>query len=219
MTRVRKPSGRIPLFEIGRSAESYKRKKGQRIPTRTILILCEGKETEPNYLNGIKTERRLRNVRIEIVPGGGDKVIPLNLVNTALERIESMDWDNHRDEAWCVFDVEKKGTNPTLKQAIIRAGDIIHLAISNPACEYWFLLHFAPTTREFINADDVIQALMVYLPNYHKSMDIYGNLKNFTHHGLSNALCLRKQSEHNWEDFPNPSTGIDKLVRLLFALA
>jgi hypothetical protein len=218
MSRIPKPSGRNPLFDKSRSTGSYLRKKGQRIPTKTILILCEGKETEPNYFEGIKSTRRLRTVRIEIVRGGEDLVTPINLVNTALERIRLLDWDNERDEAWCVFDMEAAGTNPTLKQAVLRAKGKIRLAISNPACEYWFLIHFVSTNREFKDADEVIQVLKNHIPNYSKKIAVYNYLEKHTQQGLSHAKRLRGQAEHHWEDFPNPSTGIDQLVQLLLTL-
>lgn len=207
------------MFDRGRGSASYRRIPGQRSQRKTILILCEGSETEPNYFTSIKLRRRLRTVRIVVVPGGKAKVTPDHLVSSAIDKINSMDWDQEYDEAWCVFDIEGPGANPSLPKAISQARrKKIRLAISNPACEYWFLLHFVCSDKAFLNGVEIKNELRRYIPDYEEAMDIFSRLQNQTNQALGHAELLRARSENQWEDFPNPSTGIDLLVLLLFAL-
>jgi len=71
------------------------------------------------------------------------------------------------DEVWCVFDIEQDGYNPSLPKAIsIALGNELQLALSNPAFEFWFLLHFEHTTRPFANGKKLVHALKQHLCNY-----------------------------------------------------
>ncbi|MCY1633918.1 RloB domain-containing protein [Marinifilum sp. D737] len=45
---------------------------------------------------------------------------------------------------------------------------------SMPSIEYWFLLHFVKTTREFINADQVHRELLKHLGSYSKKIKELG---------------------------------------------
>ncbi|MFQ3549649.1 MAG: hypothetical protein SNJ70_07860 [Armatimonadota bacterium] len=38
----------------------FERKSQKRIPKKTILILCEGEQTEPRYFKSIRIEKRLK---------------------------------------------------------------------------------------------------------------------------------------------------------------
>ena len=119
MSRKKKPSGRDePLFEGGRNPGDYSRPAGRRRPNRTILILCEGKQTEPNYFKAIRAEKRLPGIRVEIISGGRDLVDPLSLVSEVEKFKQIMDWDPNRDQAWCVFDLEGANMPAAFPQAV-----------------------------------------------------------------------------------------------------
>ncbi len=62
-----------------------------------ILILCEGKESEPNYFNDLKDELKLSNVKIRQCLRGND---PLNIVKEAIK------YTSKYDRVYCVFDKE-----------------------------------------------------------------------------------------------------------------
>jgi len=44
----------------GRTATEYVRRGPEREPYEYVIIVCEGKKTEPNYLNGLRVAYRLR---------------------------------------------------------------------------------------------------------------------------------------------------------------
>ncbi len=70
MSREKKPSDREPLFERGKNRENYQRRGNLLSPKKTILIVCEGKQTEPNYFNALRSTLRRKNIRVLIIPGG-----------------------------------------------------------------------------------------------------------------------------------------------------
>jgi len=111
-----------------------------------LLIFAEGEVTEEDYLK--HWHRRFRaSVNVEIHEFHGT---PLALVQRAVEAKEAEEKAQRRgrgrahDEVWCVFDVDQ---HPRLGEAIDLAKHSgIHLAISNPCIELWFVLHFADQT-------------------------------------------------------------------------
>ncbi len=116
----------------------------------TVVIFCEGKASEPDYINGLK---RLPNVHgntsinIEVDSHQG---MPLTLVRLAIDRAA----DDEVNECWCVFDVEWPKNHPNVKQAIQLARDHrIRLAISNPSFELWLILHFEDQAA-FLTTDE-----------------------------------------------------------------
>ncbi len=114
-------------------------------PNRRLLIVCEGKVTEPTYFRGF--ERWMRNTTVEIeIPD--EQGVPLTLVRQAEERKLRAESDAQRtgdaflayDEIWCVFDVDE---HPNLNDASqLAAARHIELAVSNPCFELWLPLHF-----------------------------------------------------------------------------
>lgn len=217
MPRRRKPSGRDRVFSRGRGRKDYLRRAGRRPPRRTILVVCEGSQTEPNYIDGLRRYKRLQNVQIRVIPGGGNRVTPGHLIERAILEKQHLDWDKNRDMVWCVFDTEREGTHPDLEENILRAiRNGIHNAVSNPAFEYWYLLHFVETDRPFEDGNALTQMLVQYIPDYTKSMDIFPQLQGRTTDALDRAERLRARAEDTWEDFPNPSTGVDRLVRIIW---
>ena len=216
MTRIRKPSGRHP-FGSGRKEISYRRHRGSRSPERVILILCEGSKTEPQYFRHFKAANRLRTIPIEVIPGGEDLTDPIRLLEAAKKARVDHDCDQEHDRVWCVFDAERKGTHDLERVIRYARGNRLLLAISNPAFEYWCLLHYECTDRLFVNALEVIAALRQHIPRYDKSMDIYQCLGERTAQALGNAGLLRKRGGQDWSGCPNPSTGVDQLVQEIWA--
>ncbi len=211
MARKKKPSGlKIPR---SRSLSDFKRKRGFRTPKKVLVIVCEGKKTEPIYFRSIRNKLRIPTLSVKVIP---DQGAPISIVERA---IQEKSYISEGDDVWCVFDVERLGTNPTFADAISRAhGAKINLAITNPAFEYWFLLHFECTDRPFMDANHVIDQLHEYLPNYQKNIDVYEDIKDNTKTAIENAVKLRKRSVDSWREFPNPSTRVDKLVLEIFKL-
>lgn len=109
------------------------RKSGSVRYYRSILIVAEGKNTEPSYFK----QFRIPNVSIVTV---GTGLSTCRMVREVESIVSSKYRNKNFDDIWVVFD---KDDNDDFRQAI----DLAHrmnykVAYSNQAIEYWFLLHF-----------------------------------------------------------------------------
>lgn len=96
-----------------------------------ILIVCEGKNTEPSYFN----QFRLSTATVYPV---GEGYNTESLVERAIELSKKEKYD----QVWCVFDKDSfpnKSFNAAIENAQ-RNG--MKVAYSNQSFEYWLLLHF-----------------------------------------------------------------------------
>ena len=107
----------------------------------TILIVCEGQNTEPSYFK----QFQLASIRVKYV---GEGYNTLSLVNRTLELSEQEDYE----QVWCVFD---KDDFRDFTAAIQRAQHLkFFVAYSNQAFEYWILLHFLDHQGGKMNRSD-----------------------------------------------------------------
>jgi hypothetical protein len=208
MPRRRKPSGRHSGFGNTRPLNTLRRTPGKRVPLKRIIVVCEGAETEPRYFQALRQRYRLSTVSIQIVKGRG---APISVVEEAIRQKKKL--DDKGDEVWCVFDVEVEANNPSFDEAVgIARSGRLGLAISNPAFEYWYILHFECTDRPFQNADDAVNRLRGHIPHYEKSISVFPALEERISVAIRNANQLRQRADEPWDTFPNPSTGVDRLV-------
>ena len=153
------------------------RSLGRRGPTREpkhrILVVCEGKVTEPEYLRALQRASRNPRVHVEVATETG---VPKTVVEVAIrlrdgaarearrQRDENLRWD----EIWGVFDVDD---HPHLDEArALAAKESVELAVSNPCFELWALLHFEDQ-RAHIDRHKLRAKLQRHLPLYDKSLD------------------------------------------------
>ena len=102
----------------------------------TILIVCEGRNTEPSYFN----QFRLSSAIVKPIGEGYNTV---TLVQRAMELAN----DRKYDQVWCVFDADPKPDNPNQATNFNHAISMAEskgfgVAYSNEAFEYWIILHF-----------------------------------------------------------------------------
>ncbi|HUU20942.1 MAG TPA: RloB family protein [Phycisphaerae bacterium] len=186
------------------------------------MIVCEGRKTEPNYFKATRTELKLTSVEVEVV---GEGEAPINVVNTALERVADQRRaaarsavEGEYDSVWCVMDVEAPTPHESLSRAIDRAGaNKLSVALSNPCFEYWYLLHFERTSALMPTNGHVIRALKKHFPSYAKSDSaILRELSSRTETAIDNAEAALRE-KHCGEDLRqhNPSTHVHRLVAKL----
>ena len=109
-----------------------------------ILIVCEGKETEPNYFSSFP---KMDNVSVVTTGGKGS---PSQVVKKALELRDKVKQSPY-DAVWAVFD---KDNFTDFKTAIDTAqGKQIGCAWSNEAFELWFIYHFENPTSAISRND------------------------------------------------------------------
>lgn len=97
----------------------------------SILIVCEGENTEPSYFNQFRvTSANVRSV------GEGYNTVSL------VERAAELARKGNYDQVWCVFDKDdfkEEDFNRAIQKA---EGLNFGVAYSNQAFEYWLILHF-----------------------------------------------------------------------------
>lgn len=112
------------------------RRQSVREVKQSFLIVCEGEKTEPDYFKAFRmTAATVKSV--------GEAMNTMSLVNKAIN-IREAEKGKKRfyDQCWVVFDKDDYPDND-FNQAIQYAGkNGFHVAYSNQAFEYWFLLHF-----------------------------------------------------------------------------
>jgi RloB-like protein len=206
----RRPPPRVPR---GRGV-------GSRLPKTRIAVVCEGAKTEPSYLKSV--EAHARSALLELIIVDESSTLPKHLVERACQvrrdatRIakRSQDPNEEIEHVWCVFDVDE---HPQIAEACQQATDNdIKVAITNPAIELWFLLHFQTQTA-FIHRHDALARLKEHLPTYSKRLDTIDLLLGRYEVARSRAVALAAKHEGDGTTFPddNPSSGLFHLIDLL----
>jgi hypothetical protein len=97
----------------------------------SILIVCEGENTEPSYFN----QFRLSSAKVKSV---GEGYNTISLVNRAFELSQQGSFD----QVWCVFDKDDFNEQDFNDAIQIAKSKNFGVAYSNQAFEYWLILHF-----------------------------------------------------------------------------
>ena len=187
--------------------KGFDRKVGSRGAVKpSILIVCEGTKTEPQYFESFKVKSSTIYVR-----GTGKNT--LSVVEEA-EKINEK--DGPYDQVWCVFDrdsFEPNKFNSAIKAAKHRS---FRVAYSNEAFEIWLILHF-DYYQTGSNRSDYKRLLSKRLgKKYEKNCPpIYEDLLKRQSIAIRNAeKLLRFHSTPNPEK-NNPSTTVHILVKEL----
>lgn len=114
-----------------RTEPILERTKAELTTKPSILIVCEGENTEPSYFN----QFRLSSAKVKSV---GEGYNTTSLVNRALELSEQGNFD----QVWCVFDKDDFNENDFNDAIKIAQTNNFGVAYSNQAFEYWLFLHF-----------------------------------------------------------------------------
>ena len=178
-----------------------------------ILVVTEGKNTEPQYLHGFITQVRNPRVKVEIKTDGG---VPKSVVEYArdlkkeAEKRAKRERDDNLlfDEVWCVFDIDE---HPRIPDAIQQAhANNLKLAISNPCIELWLWLHFAEPPG-IIHRHDIQKSLKKYLPDYDKHVD-FSDFKSGYSKAVERANWLDELAKQANDEGRNPTTGFGRLT-------
>jgi hypothetical protein len=208
------------------------RRNANRKPYDHVLIVCEGEKTEPYYFEEIRVHLDLDSANIKI--DGSCDSSPKSVVDYAedvfiKERVKAGNYDR----VFCVFDRDQHETfdyalnkinsmNIELKNTEYSEEDVFMAIRSIPAFEYWFLLHFIPSTKSYSPletksvGDQVIDDLKIYIPNYEKKQ------KGIYKYSVDNMLIdgAKAHSKRIFENSKNtgdinPSTNVHELIEYL----
>ena len=137
-----------------------------------MLVVCEGEETERQYLEKFARHHKNARIKVEVAEDTG---VPFSLVEFAKKykrEIEKkakrqMDQNIAYDSVWCVFDVDEHPRIPDAK--VMAAAHDISMAISNPCFELWLILHLreSPGMQHRHAMQNLLETLD---PNYDKDV-------------------------------------------------
>jgi hypothetical protein len=108
----------------------FERPSPTREEKQTILIVCEGENTEPTYFN----QFRLTSATIKAIGKGYNTV-------SLVQQATNLQAKYKCDHVWCVFD--KDSNSPQNFNGAISLANSLNYGIawSNQAFEYWLILH------------------------------------------------------------------------------
>lgn len=212
---------------------SKTKRKSRHLPLKkTIYIVCEGTNTEPNYFKAIREEPDVyEKYDIEVYPSKEDQIKAskkegesmradaVSLVKIAKREREKKNYD----EVWAVFD--KDGYTKHKEAFSYAKKHGVNLAFSSIAFEHWILLHYQQNRTAFPKSQNVIDYLEQagYFTGYSKKADIsiYPRLQSLTKTAIENAAWLRMEMAKNLAACENkiyelnPYTTVDELVMKL----
>jgi RloB-like protein len=151
------------------------RRRGEQIldraaPTRklkpTILIVCEGENTEPSYFRQFK----LTSATIKAVGNGSNTV---SLVQEAIKLTEKESFE----QVWCVFDKDTFPAENFNKAILMAEARGINVAYSNQAFEYWLILHFEDHQGAKMNRAEYDETINQHLEEFGVKYDGEGSKK------------------------------------------
>ena len=179
-----------------------------------MLILSEGARTEPNYFDALKRDLDLASVHV-----GRREVLMTDVPKATRDA-----WSRGFDEVWYVVDEdERRGEIGRLLEGLSRLrqprGRSVRAVVSTPCFEYWILLHFEYTDRQFHGMEggqsacgQVIQRLRGHLPGYKKNdASVYRQCRPKLDDAIRNVRRLGRTR--------TPSTEVGSLVERLQRLA
>lgn len=129
---------------------------------------------------------------------------------------------------WCFIDgdvlIKDKVLTKELVKNLKRYQSQIHVCITNPCIEFWFLLHVEDVGRAFKNCDDVQLKKHPLFKNYmkpHAHKELTLKDKSFFEKALKRAIILsgsRQLTEVKLPDlteYKNPCTGMPSFINFL----
>lgn len=198
------------LFWKRKNRPLKRRTKNRGEPPKSILIVCEGEKTEPNYFRAFRLSSAV--VRVE---GCGANTV--SLVKKVIEiRKKAKADDEIFDQVWCVFDRDSFPLQNFNEAIALARRENINVAYSNEAFELWYLLHFH-YYNSAIKRVEYKKRLSELLNHPYKknSQSMYKELLYKQEAAVKNAARLLKTYNPPDPGRDNPSTTVYKLVEEL----
>lgn len=202
--------------------KEYSRKsklKSKKLAPANYLIVCEGKQTEPNYFNGLKkkiNEKYANKVDV-LIPSIEVKGTGKNTTDLVNYTDKFVNYSNKRyGQVWVVFDKDDYSDDQFDKA--IRTCDY-NVAWSNPNFELWILSHLKKVSR-YVSKDDVLQELRQEfqkkgLGDYTKNdTNIFDKVtgEGKLHTAIKNCEYMEELNKDGQASQRNPMTRVYKIV-------
>lgn len=185
-----------------------------RPPRPELFICCEGKNTEPHYLEGFAARHGVllkRNLHI-IAPCG----VPDSVLQRAIRQQKDKKYEYRKTKeeftVWIVMDVDEHANAiPGILKKAQEAG--INVALSNPCIEIWALYHFDPPPTAELHRHAAQSRLEKRMPSYNKDRGKLFDLELLLPEYAVAVQRAQRAMENAADDpFPNPSTTLYALL-------
>ena len=188
-------------IKIDNASSKFRRqsqRRGQKVVRCSILIVCEGTKTEPNYFEAFaKRQQGIIVYDIEVKGlGRGTRDV--------VEKAISLKNKNNYDRVWAVFDKDKFPAKDFNEAIAMGQRNGIEAAWSNEAFELWYLYHFQNVTTGVSRKDyeAKISAAVNASPKY-KSKGKYkyakrdsNNYETMTTYGSMESALQYAEAKH-----------------------
>lgn len=196
-----------------KTRKHLQRRPATREPYASVLVVCEGSKTEPNYFEALRAEYGLSSLNVAIVSGEGTD--PMSVVRTSIQLFLE---DGEYDQVFAVFDRNGHSNYEEAVQWTMQPPEYLQgrlFAITSwPCFEYWILLHFAERSRPYAGqspCNQLVQDLRKFVPGYSKGRhDIFELTR--TRLDQAKERAHRRLKDCKATDTSNPSTLVYGLV-------
>jgi len=202
------------------------RKAKSRYSGDTVLLVCEGTQTEPNYLMELKEYLEIDQAAIDIIPSTGSA--PSSVVKYAKEEIErACAKGNPYAKVYCVIDkdthlsytsalADVKNFNDSSRKNPCKT--VLCVIPSVPCFEYWILMHYIPSTAVFGTGSLspckhlINTALRAQVPGYQKADRAFSRkvIEDKLSTARQNSVLTLKSTASSGSD--DPSTKMHLLI-------
>ncbi|WP_201353176.1 RloB family protein [Hydrogenimonas urashimensis] len=160
-----------------RSGYPARSRRPMRYAGDSVLIVCEGSETEPNYFNAVINFLQLPTAAVKVDPARG-RSAPQTVVAYAIEELErACAQGNPYAKVYCVID---KDHHQKYDEALSKVrhytppkecATVLCVVPSVPCFEFWILMHERYTTSTFGTSGHkpCDQLIKTHLPGYSKT--------------------------------------------------
>jgi hypothetical protein len=190
------------------------RRKASRATRPLVIVFCEGKNTEPDYILAFAKDCGVK-VHIESVVGTPATLVDAAAVLRKSKLRKTNDSYGRSDPIWVVFDCDE---HPNLGQAFDKArGNGIEVAFSNPCIEIWAFLHFEDHDKP-LHRHEMQKELERVMPSFkaNKSKRFDFSLMRPGYNAADErAERMRQRRRDQGDPMGNPYTSMFLLMRLI----
>jgi hypothetical protein len=213
-----------------RQRQALARKTNSRGSYDRVLIVCEGKKTEPHYLKEVKAKYRLATANVHVrhseigtapkqvvqyakdlfLTGDSHKAIEPRAFEKVYVVIDRDDHSSYFEALHQAQALDGKLRNEYKKNVAFKA------IVSVPCFELWLLLHFEDVNTA-LHRIEVNARLKKHMPDYDKaSMRLFEETQIHLFEAMRRAASLKLLN--NAYTPPQPFTNMDELVEVLMRL-
>jgi len=199
------------------------REKRHKETRKSYAIVGEG-ITEFFYFDGFRNSEKelLKKHNITLKPDKPKHPDYLDIIAKAKSLLTK-----EFDVVFCLIDMDYINAHTTRKEAYTKEKatciklykNTIYFVESNPAFEFWLLLHFIYTDRQFRNCDEVIAELKKEgrIENYEKSMEYFtkNNLYYRLREKLETAMGNARMLPVDMDNHNSPYSDVFEVFREL----